>query len=95
MLSYLILIRALKNKLFEFDTEAYVFDLDQTETGVYNPDNFFGDANAKKYSTDYIKRNGAKVADKNKSMKKEVEAMITNYVNAGSLAQDEYGKVIF
>ena len=79
--------------MFEFDTEAYVFDLDQTETGVYNPDDFFG--HPKKYSTEYITRNNAKVADKNKSMKKEVEAMITNYVNAGSLAQDEYGKVIF
>ena len=80
------------NNLFEFDPEAYVFDLDQRETGVHNPDNFFG--NPKKYSPDYITRNGANVADKNKSMKQEVQTMITNYENAGSLTEADYGSDI-
>ena len=93
MLSYLFLIRDLQNNLFEFDPKAYVFDLNQSEPGVNNPDNFFG--HPKKYSTEYITRNNAKVADKNKSMKQEVDAMITKYENANGLTDTEYGTVIF
>jgi len=83
-------LRNLIDMLFEPDTDAYVFDLDQTESGVTNSDHFVGPI---KY-TDYMSRNGANVVTMNNNLKVEVKNLVNKYVHNGSLDSTDYQNLL-
>ena len=67
-----------------------MFDLDQSENGVHNPDSFY--RTPLKYSDAYIERNGGRVAEINDQWRADVRDLIDRH-GIQPLNAEDYSKI--